>query len=223
MGTILESVNNLSEKLGVEEREQTIKDQLDLCVERLGGEGYSKDIAESADKFADKEDGTATFTTKSITENGTYAASDDGVSGYSSVTVDVAGGASYPYSGIAVPSSMVPSQAASTYGMSIYNPIDGDGNYKVAGTPGGIYALQPLKSCTFYPFSGITIPIYFTPTDDFDGFYYTENPVTGEIVKLTVDDSRAAIVPGDGHLYRATVDTTTVTVYEKSSNSVIIE
>jgi hypothetical protein len=92
MGTILESVNNLSEKLGVEEREQTIKDQLDLCVERLGGEGYSVDIAESANKFADKEDGTATFATKSITENGTYAASDDGVSGYSSVTVNVPSG-----------------------------------------------------------------------------------------------------------------------------------
>lgn len=89
MSTILESVNNLSEKLGVTEREQTIKDQLDLCVERLGGEGCSVDIAESANKFADKEDGTATFTTKSITENGTYAASDDEVSGYSSVTVNV--------------------------------------------------------------------------------------------------------------------------------------
>lgn len=89
MGTILESVNNLSEKLGVEEREQTIKDQLDLCVERLGGEGYSVDIAESANKFADKEDGTATFMTKTITENNTYNAADDGVSGYSSVTVNV--------------------------------------------------------------------------------------------------------------------------------------
>lgn len=100
MGTILESVNNLSEKLGIEKREQTIKDQLDLCVERLGGEGNSKDIAESANKFADKEDGTATFTTKSITENGTYAASDDNVSGYSSVTVNVSGGVGFTKMGI---------------------------------------------------------------------------------------------------------------------------
>lgn len=90
MSTILESVNTLSEKLGVTEREQTIKDQLDLCVERLGGEGNSKDIAESAEKFAEKEDGTATFMTKTITENDTYNAADDGVSGYSSVTVNVA-------------------------------------------------------------------------------------------------------------------------------------
>lgn len=89
MSTILESVNTLSEKLGVTEREQTIKDQLDLCVERLGGEGNSKDIAESAEKFAEKEDGTATFMTKTITENDTYNAADDGVSGYSSVTVNV--------------------------------------------------------------------------------------------------------------------------------------
>ena len=94
MSTILESVNTLSDKLGVTEREQTIKDQLDLCVERLGGEGNSKDIAESAEKFAEKEDGTATFMTKSITENNTYNAADDGVSGYSSVTVNVPSGSS---------------------------------------------------------------------------------------------------------------------------------
>lgn len=94
MSTIKESIDTLSEKLGVTEREQTIKDQLDLCVERLGGEGNSKDIAESAEKFAEKEDGTATFMTKNITENNTYNAADDGVSGYSSVTVNVSGGAS---------------------------------------------------------------------------------------------------------------------------------
>ena len=92
MSTILESVNTLSEKLGVTEREMTIKDQLDLCVERLGGEGNSKDIAESTEKFAEKEDGTATFMTKNITENNTYNAADDGVSGYSSVTVEVPSG-----------------------------------------------------------------------------------------------------------------------------------
>lgn len=165
-----------------------------------------------------------TLTTKDITENGEYSAADDGAVGYSSVTVDVSGGgASYPYSGIRVPSSMVPGESASMYGMNICNPIDGDGNYTVEGTPGGTYTLQPLKSCTFKPFSGISCPIYFTPTDDFDGFYFTTNPEIGEIVKLTIDDSRAAIVPGDGHLYRASVDTTKVTVYAKSSNSVIIE
>lgn len=99
MSTILESVNTLSEKLGVTEREQTIKDQLDLCVERLGGEGNSKDIAESAEKFAEKEDGTATFMTKTITENNTYNAADDGVSGYSSVTVNVpSGGETFEFS-----------------------------------------------------------------------------------------------------------------------------
>lgn len=132
------------------------------------------------------------------------------------------GGVSYPYRGIRVPSSMVSSEDASRYGMNICNPIDGDGNYKVQGNPGGTYALQPLKSCTFEPFTGITCPIYFTPTEDFDGFYYT-TPETGEIVKLTLDDSRAAIVPGDEHLYRAVVDTNKVTVYAKSSNTVIIK
>lgn len=131
MSTILESVNTLSEKLGVTEREQTIKDQLDLCVERLGGEGNSKDIAESAEKFAEKEDGTATFMTKAITENNTYNAADDGVSGYSSVTVNVANSYTADDNGKVVSEQELVAQTAypttvtqnDTYDTTNYNSI----------------------------------------------------------------------------------------------------
>ena len=193
MGTILDSTKELSKKLGVEAEEQTIKDQIDAI-------------------------------NASIDENfGGSVDIAEAVRTYSENAGGGGGGVSYPYRGIRVPSSMASSEDAQRYGMNICNPIDGDGNYKVQGSPGGTYALQPLKSCTFEYFTGISCPIYFTPTDDFDGFYFTANPETGEIVKLTVDDSRAAIVPGDEHLYEAIVNTTTVTVNSKSSNTVIIK
>lgn len=203
MGTILESVNNLSEKLGVEEREQTIKDQLDLCVERLGGEGYSKDIAESADKFADKEDGTATFTTKSITENGTYAASDDGVSGYSSVTVDVAGGASFAFTYI--PFCTLTNGTYNTEYACDLPDANGEHNVTFSyseqtdpthiGSGSHILATPAVKVNVTTDIAGGQI--CFTPDINFDGFYKNGSKKT-----LTGD----TITPGDGKLYRMDYD-----------------
>ena len=185
MGTILESVNNLSEKLGVEEREQTIKDQLDLCVERLGGEGYSADIAESANKFADKEDGTATFTTKVITENGTYAASDDGVSGYSSVSVDVE-------------NSFKVIQTVGSGKTVKYYLINNEANDSTLQGEG----LETIDECFLNPVTKIICTnayeehVTFTPAENYDGFYDT----LGNKITFTGDTEP---ITNDGYTYYA--------------------
>lgn len=198
MGTILESVNNLSEKLGVEEREQTIKDQLDLCVEKLGGEGYSADIAESANKFADKEDGTATFTTKTITENGTYAASDDGVSGYSSVSVDV------EQASFTSVFTCIPEIGQGNISARWYKLINNDSSTTnitedaISENVATEYytVLNPLKkgTCSFNHAFGVVV---FTPAEDFDGLYKS----SGNKYTFTGDE----VTAGDGYCYVAKI------------------
>lgn len=233
MGTILDSVNNLSEKLGVTAREQTIKDQLDLCVERLGGEGNSVDIAESANKFADKEDGTATFTTKTITENGTYDATDDGVSGYSSVTVDVSGGVTLPFMGMRLPQGLTPGQGTNTYGMCLLNPNDEGTVYTLDGLNGNPsgpqYIIEPVKriNCKAVQYRPGT-NIYFTPDQDFDGIYAMivadGEEGTDYDTKLTL--TGATITPGDGMVYYVSIDyngaTSSVTVYKRDAVDVMV-
>jgi hypothetical protein len=87
---IIDSVRKLAEKVGADTNGRDIADQLNIINKHLDNtQPGSRDIAEAVSKFADKEDGTATFTTKTITENGTYTASDDGVSGYSSIIVNI--------------------------------------------------------------------------------------------------------------------------------------
>jgi hypothetical protein len=89
---IIDSVRKLAEKVGADTNGRDIADQLNIINKHLDNtQPGSRDIAEAVSKFADKEDGTAILTTKTITENKTYKASDDGASGYSSVTVNVSG------------------------------------------------------------------------------------------------------------------------------------
>lgn len=87
---IIDSVRKLAEKVGADTNGRTIADQLNIINQKLDNtQPGSRDISEAVSKFADKEDGTAILITKTITENNTYKASDDGASGYSSVTVEV--------------------------------------------------------------------------------------------------------------------------------------
>lgn len=200
MSTILESVNTLSDKLGVTEREQTIKDQLDLCVERLGGEGNSKDIAESAEKFAEKEDGTATFMTKTITENNTYNAADDGVSGYSSVTVNVP----FTWERIRIYRSTA---------------VNNESEFTLASDSGlsSFTLVNPLKKfvddSSFPSFS-----FAFTPAEDFDGIYRSD--ATSKY-NFTGDE----VTAGDGYIYVASINdmssTYTMTKQIATSNSLL--
>lgn len=219
MGTILESVNNLSEKLGVTKREQTIKDQLDLCVERLGGEGNSVDIAESANKFADKEDGTATFTTKTITENDTYDAADDGVSGYSSVTVNVPAPVLIEKTITANNTYNAADDSADGYSSvtvdvpltisSVSTKIRPEGDYlrkfDILSSSNGIYdlgandtpyndyivLLTPAKKIIYANNGGQCIT--FTPDEEYDGIY---NGTSGNKITFATE-----VTGGDGKTY----------------------
>lgn len=93
MGTILESTKELAKRFGVENEEQTIKDQIDAITESIDQNfNGSVDIASAVSEFAKNDNPDARLGTKSITENGTYTALDDELDGYSSVTVNVAGG-----------------------------------------------------------------------------------------------------------------------------------
>lgn len=206
MGTILDSVNNLSDKLGVTAREQTIKDQLDLCVERLGGEGNSVDIAESANKFADKEDGTATFTTKTITENGTYAASDDEVSGYSSVTVDVDGGVGFNHI-----KTLTIYNGSGITSCEILNSDNGAYEYTSSNInlqSDSITAFSPLKTFEYIMTNNYSLfAIAFTPHSDFNpNTAFTILPAGSPPSGATIDSSSDTITPGDGQRYVASLD-----------------
>lgn len=227
MGTILDSVNNLSEKLGVTAREQTIKDQLDLCVERLGGEGNSVDIAESANKFADKEDGTATFTTKTITENGTYDATDDGVSGYSSVTVDVAcGGVGFSHI-----KTLTIYNGSSITSCEILNSDDGVYEYTSSNAnlqQDNITAFSPLKTFEYIMTNNYSLfAIAFTPHSNFNSnTAFNILPAGSYARSATIDSSSDTITPGDGQRYVASLDVQgsgssanfTVTIKKKTGN-----
>lgn len=212
MSTILESVNTLSEKLGVTEREQTIKDQLDLCVERLGGEGNSKDIADSAEKFAEKEDGTATFMSKTITENNTYNAADDGVSGYSSVTVNVPTPTD-AFSVMILPSGYT---LPDSNRCAVLVP-DNNGVLKFAtGMPSGESAPYAFASKPVSKTIGtmdVEVALFFTPAESFDGFYSAEeNLYTQEGDTITPNDRYIYHVLISAMRGKATVTKTSSTV-----------
>lgn len=91
MGTILESTKELAKRFGVENEEQTIKDQIDAITESIDQNfNGSVDIASAVSEFAKNDNPDARLGTKTITENDTYIALDDELDGYSSVTVNVA-------------------------------------------------------------------------------------------------------------------------------------
>ena len=90
MGTILESTKELAKRFGVENEEQTIKDQIDAITETIDANfNGSVDIASAVSEFAKNDNPDARLGTKLITENNTYVALDDELDGYSSVTVEV--------------------------------------------------------------------------------------------------------------------------------------
>ena len=90
MGTILESTKELAKRFGVENEEQTIKDQIDAITETIDANfNGSVDIASAVSEFAKNDNPDARLGTKLITENNTYVALDDELDGYSSVIVEV--------------------------------------------------------------------------------------------------------------------------------------
>lgn len=179
---ILESVKKLAEKLGAETNGRDITDQLNKINKHLDSAG-SSNIAEAVSKFADKEDGTAILTTKTITENGTYNASDDNANGYSKVIVDV------PFT----------FNKIFTYGTeggftAIINVQSDEVTVNAQDDNGSSFS-RPIKKLTILG-SAPSHKWVFVPTDDFDGIYKGENKLT-----FTGD----TIVPGEG-VYQATVN-----------------
>lgn len=180
---ILESVRKLAEKLGADTNGRDITDQLNKINKHLDSTG-SRDIAEAVSKFADKEDGTAILTTKSITENGTYKASDDKVTGYSSVSVDVE---SDPYFNSMLLSTPYITGDSSTLDFSlnitriVYNP---DGDYtipKYRPSTNSQYQTcmlgtraKKIDIANMYT----STKLIFNPDTDFEGFTNDGNPVT---------------------------------------------
>jgi len=184
---IIDSVRKLAEKVGADTNGRDIADQLNIINKHLDNtQPGSRDIAEAVSKFADKEDGTAILTTKTITENGTYTALDDDLDGYSSVTVDV----DTSFNSVVVPNI--------TAGQDYFGKVavyrSSNGEYTPPydqGDPLLITLVDPVKK-VIAGAPGMTIT--FTPDEDFDGFYSTN----GNKLPYTGDE----VTPGDGYTYR---------------------
>lgn len=92
--TIAEGFKLFAEALGCEfTDEQSISEVLSAISKKFGG-ASAQTIADAAAEIAKVSDqitaiGDATLVEKTVTENGTYAATDDEANGYSSVTVNV--------------------------------------------------------------------------------------------------------------------------------------
>ena len=182
---ILESVRKLAEKLGAETNGRDITDQLNKINKHLDSNG-SRDIAEAVSKFADKEDGTAILTTKSITENGTYKASDDKVTGYSSVSVDVS-----RLNSLSAPVVIV--EGTDFLLRSLYCVSCPNGYARVKDVNYGItnIILDPVKQINLIStYSGV---VTFTP-EEFIGFY-----AGGTTINVSGD----TITANDGKTYTA--------------------
>lgn len=188
---ILDSVNELAKRFGVETEEQTISEQIDAINQKLD-ESYtgSRDIEESVSQFAKNDGPDARLGTKTITENDTYIALDDELDGYSSVTVNVESGFTtmITYSMDYDTDSAIP--------VGFYRSADG--NYQPPtgiGDPLRMTLLDPvIKVIAAAPGMAIT----FTPDENFDGFYSTN----GNKKTYTGD----TVVPGDGKVYRFITD-----------------
>lgn len=142
-------------------------------------QGFTKDNAVNKNVYPK-----TTLKEKSIAENGEYsAASDDGVSGYSSVSVDV------PFTFNKIEAY------GDTNGRTIIINVDSDEVTVNPMTDSGASFSRSIKKLII---SG-SAPKHtwiFVPTNDFDGIYKGENKLifTGD-----------TIVPGEG-VYKATID-----------------
>jgi hypothetical protein len=137
---------------------------------------------------------------KTITENGTYAASDDGVSGYSSVSVDVAGEPTFSIERVSI-APINPDFTAQFFSSSLFTILSSeDGLYEVSRdvlpmyNAGTVTFANPLKKFQFTD-STKEIAGIFTPADDYDGFYLPNGD------KIPIKEGSDTITSGDGKGY----------------------
>lgn len=120
---------------------------------------------------------------KSITKNGEYNAKEDGADGYSSVMVDV-DLTTFTKLQILVPYNKI---------VEVYN----NSSSTVSSTDGRAKTyINPIKKLTLTNYQDIDIT--FTPSEDFDGIYKSNN------TKITF--SGAEITAGDGKTYSAKIN-----------------
>lgn len=131
----------------------------------------------------------ATLIEKSITENGTYDASDDNADGYSSVTVNV------PFT-----FNKIYSYAPTSGAVEILNIDSNDVSVNALNDDGASFTL-PIRKLMInqgpVPYSTWV----FVPTEDFDGIY-----LNGTKITFTGD----TVIPGEG-VYEAEINQMTGT------------
>lgn len=207
---ILDSVIELAKKFSVETEEQTISEMIDAINQKLD-DTYpgSRDIEEAVSQFAKNDGPDARLGEKTITENGTYTALTDDLDGYSEVTVDVSGGASYAFNTMILPSDFRPSQGSIT---AVVLP-NSDG-FAQCPDLDNLYAIaaQPIKGLIVM--NEINTNAYFVPTDTFEGFYradgISEFNQTGDTV-----------TPGDRYVYKVYIDVIAGTANITKTNTII--
>lgn len=197
---IIDSVRKLAEKVGADTNGRTIADQLNIINQKLDNtQPGSRDIAEAVSKFADKEDGTATFMTKNITENNTYNAADDGVSGYSSVTVNVASNFNILKTMKPYGTDLTPVYIRSSDGIYNFN------NYPTDMSSSFVLIDPVIRVINSYGGQGWgSNPTFtFTPAENYDGFYSSNSSGEPNIkFEFTGDE----VTSGDGKTYSANLN-----------------
>lgn len=199
MGDILSKLQMVSEKIGVTETAHTIEEQVDLISESLDKIPASTNIAEALDdlsEVAQNINNEEVYVDKTITANGEYLPASDDATAYSKVTVNVQpsslfyigrteGEWPYYYDGNSF-LTIKPSAGEIKISQS-----DMTGN--LSENLSYIITTAPTKKFTTY-YSGSGVTIYFTPSDDFAGFYNIMD--NSQIVP-----SGDAVTPGDGKCY----------------------
>ena len=166
---ILDSVKELASKLGAETSGRDITEQINLINKKLDETSSSgRDIAEAV---------------RTYSEN--------------------AGGGGSDFNSIVVMGRNINNGERSSYYLTLLKPADENGTYNVHshGSPGSktytsFTLLEPATKINFSYSNLSSGTIIFTPTENFDGFYYNNNIIA---------QSGDTITPGDGKTYIAAV------------------
>lgn len=154
MGTILDSVKAMSEKLGVTEESQTIAEQIDLNTEAISGiNPQSRDIAEAVESFNEAmPEPTPTYIL--LTEEPS-----DWSTGYSNYYTESSG-------------EYIPVAGVDDYELTTEEPADWATNYtdyftESGGTYTPVAAADPVptwEANTYYSYEGKVAPTFTTNT-----------------------------------------------------------
>lgn len=153
MGQILDSVKEMSAKLGVTEEAQTIKEQIDLNTESITGTNpYSKDIAEAVESFGEAlPEPNPTYIL--LTEEPS-----DWDTNYTTYYTESSG-------------DYIPVVGVDSYTLTTEEPADWDTNYTDYFTEDdGVYTpvtgdtAPTWEASTYYSYDGIVAPTFATNT-----------------------------------------------------------